>query len=112
MDQVDSHYSLSEALWDHAEIFWQAWLLNSLFTFSLRLLQNVLKINFTKKFEFEAADPSEDYAITKAMTAKIGPSGEQELMKYLAFFDFHELAAYSKSRRSQFYVISQPGKNI
>jgi hypothetical protein len=64
-------------------------------------MKKVVSINFTKPLTFANAD-----CLVEAMGKNL------DLMGHLACLDFAELAASSKERRAEFFVISQPGVNF
>ena len=67
----------------------------------LQLMKKVVSINFTKPLTFANAD-----SLVEAMGKNL------DLMGHLACLDFSQLAASSKERRAEFFVISQPGLTI
>jgi hypothetical protein len=102
LDETASSHTIVASIWGHLAVFWQCVLLNGILAFSFRLLGSIIVINFTRRHEFVATG---EYSIVKAMNS------DSDLLSHLAFFDFYFLTSQSKIRRSEFFILSQPGKS-
>jgi hypothetical protein len=100
LEQI-SKSSWTTSVWRQLGLFANCLSLLCLLSFSIQLMKKVICINFTKPLRF----PNDE-----GLVGAMGKS--QDLLGHLATFDFCHLAATSKDRRAEFYVISQPGKTL
>lgn len=95
-------YFITTSLWSHLELHFQCLILNSLLTFTLGLLREIIGINFTKRFNF---DVTGEHGLIKSLTA----APNQDLLNHLAYYEFSMIANDNLAKRSEFYSLSQPG---
>jgi len=104
ISKLKPHYLITwnyVMVWNFVELTLQYLVLNSLLTFSLRLLRSIICINFTKRFNF---DVTGNFSMIKAMSEE-----GHDLMTYSSFYEFSLVSSESKSKRSEFFTLSQPG---
>merc|ERR1719273_2923959 len=101
LSRLEPNYLITTSVWNFVELTLQYLILNSLLSFSLRLLRSIICINFTKRFKF---DVTGNYSMIKAMSV-----ADHDLLTHSAFYEFSLISSDSKTKRSEFYTLSQPG---
>ena len=101
LSRLEPNYLITTSVWNFVELTLQYLILNSLLSFSLRLLRSIICINFTKRFKF---DVTGNYSMMKAMSV-----ADHDLLNHSAFYEFSLISSDSKTKRSEFYTLSQPG---
>jgi len=101
LSRLEPHYLITTSMWNCVELTLNYLVLNSLLSFSLKLLRSIICINFTKRFNFDVTGNS---SMIQAMSV-----ADHDLMAHSAFYEFSLVASDSKAKRSEFYTLSQPG---
>jgi nucleoporin NDC1 len=110
--------SYQDTFWYYTSLLLHTWTINALLIFNIGLLHAIFSINMTKRIRFPITSRSDSATsqcimLMDAMKNDGAKSSLKEsglLLKHLAFQDFADLtAAQSKLRRSEFFMLSQPG---
>ena len=106
----------NETLWYYAILLLHTWTINALLNLNIGILHSIFCINMTKRARFPITtmkDTPSTIMLMDAMKNDGSKSSVKEsgmLLKHIAFQDFADLtSAQSKLRRSDFFILSQPG---
>ena len=58
LSRLEPHYLITTSMWNFVELTLKYLVLNSLLSFSLKLLRSIICINFTKRFNFDVTGNS------------------------------------------------------
>ena len=108
--------SYNETLWYYFNLLLHTWTINALLNLNLGILHAIFSINMTKRVRFPVTTIKSNASTILLMDAmkndgtKSAVKESGLLLKHIAFQDFADLtSAQSKVRRSDFFLLSQPG---